>query len=219
MRWRNNRRSERVLRPKVAALPKEALQKLHERTVKFVEKSPLLRTLVASAQLSRGRLYLWAAPDVLMARITPLSAESMLLETPHRNSWVEHRRSTLSSVLKYVEADRDGTFHGLGSILGKGGKRSVQAVLYQDFGIPIPVLAEPREWYSKHRKPKIVETSDANDRILVRFFAEAMSGTFHGTCLYAFRDEAWNCYTIKPSASTTIGDAEAWLQKRAWRDW
>ncbi len=38
-----------------------------------------------------------------------------------------------------------------------------------------------------------------------------------GTCLYAQRDRQWGAYTIKPSESRTIAQAEIWLIKRKWR--
>ena len=172
-------------------------------------------------QLARGRLYVWRDPEDLMARITPLGPRSMLLETPRRNSWTEHKRSQLATVLKFVEGDTKGTFHGLGSLVAKqrGGKPSAQFVLHRDLKIPVRILAEPAYWYSMHRKPAIAEVNEAKDGVLVRFVADGLSGSFHGTCLYALRDGEWGCYTIKPSASETIASAEMWLDKRDWDDW
>ena len=214
---------ERVPRPKAAKLSKDELQRLQARAKKYLEESTILRELVGEVQLARGRIYLWRDRefDDLMARITPLGPRSMLLETPLRNSWTEHKRGQLATILKYAESDKKGTFHGLGSLIAKKGgtKPSAQAELHQDLGIPIPVLAEPGYWYSMHRKPSIAEISDSKDRALVRFVAFGMSGSFHGTCLYAFKDGEWGCYTIKPSASESIATAEAWLDKREWEDW
>jgi hypothetical protein len=212
---------ERVPRPKAAKLSKEQLQLLQARAAKFVEESIILRELVEEVQLARGRIYLWREPEDLMARITPLGPRSMLLETPRRNSWTEHKRGPLATVLEYIEGDTNGTFHALGSLVAKrtGSKPSTQMVLRRDLGIPIRVLAEPGYWYSMHRRPSIVEVSDAKDRALVRFVAYGMSGRFHGTCLYALKDGEWGCYTIKPSASETIATAETWLNKRDWKDW
>ena len=214
---------ERVPRPKAAKLSRDELQRLQARAKKYVEESTILRELVGEVQLARGRIYLWRDREVndLMARITPLGPRSMLFETPRRNSWTEHKRGQLATVLKYAESDTRGTFHGLGSLIAKksGTKPSGQAVLHQDLGIPIPVLAEPGYWYSMHRKPSIAEISDSKDRALVRFVAFGMSGSFHGTCLYALKEGEWGCYTIKPSASETIATAEAWLDKREWEDW
>jgi len=221
MRWRGRGWPERVPRPKVAKLSKEELQRLHARAVKFVEDSVILRELVDEVKLARGRIYLWREPEDMMARITPLGPRSMLLESPRRNSWTEHKRGQLATVLKYVEGDTTGTFHGLGSLVAKkrGATPSVQQILQRDFKVPVRVLAEPEYWYSMHRTPSIAEVSDAKDRVLVRFVAHGMSGSFQGTCLYALKDGEWGCYTIKPSASETIATAETWLDKREWEDW
>ena len=156
-----------------------------------------------------------------MARITPLGPRSMLLESPRRNSWTEHKRSQLATVLKVSEGDTQGTFHVLGSLVAKQrkSKPSAQIVLHRDLKIPVRVLAEPKYWYSMHRKPAIAEVSDTKDRVLVRFATDGISGSFHGTCLYALRDGEWGCYTIEPSASETISSAEKWLDKRDWEDW
>ena len=124
-------------------------------------------------------------------------------------------------MLKVVEGDCKGTFHGLGSLLTKqrGGKRSAQVVLHRDFKIPLRILAEPGDWYSMHRKPTIAEINGTNDRVLVRFVACGRSGPIQGSCVYALRNGDWDCYTIKPSASETIATAEMWLNKRDWEDW
>ena len=104
MRRRNRDWPERVPRPKLARLPQETLEKLHATAVKFVEKSDILREVVETVQVARGRLYFMRAADDLLARITPLDSESMkmLLETQHRNSWVEHKRGLLSALLKFI---------------------------------------------------------------------------------------------------------------------
>ena len=145
----------------------------------------------------------------------------MLLETPRRNSWTDHKRGELATVLSYMQSDTEGTFHGLGSLVAseRDPNPSVQRILHRDFEIPIHVLAEPEHWYALHRKPSIVEVSEAADSVLVRFVAQGMSGSFHGSCLYAQKDTEWGCYTIKPNASDTIASAELWLDKRGWEDW
>ncbi len=92
--------------------------------------------------------------------------------------------------------------------------------MYRELGIPVPVLAEPRYWYERHRTPVIAEMSEAEDHVLVRFESYSFSyGSFSGTCLYAKRGGDWGCYVIKPSASDTIETAMAWLEKRDWEDW
>ena len=59
MRWRNRNWPERTLRPKVAKLPREALQRLHARAVKFVEESLILCELVGvlSAGLKKTEFF------------------------------------------------------------------------------------------------------------------------------------------------------------------
>jgi hypothetical protein len=65
-----------------------------------------------------------------------------------------------------------------------------------------------------------MEASEDRTRVLVRFTAESMSGeSFGGTCLYVCQDGQWGAYTIRPSESKTIAQAEAWLGKRKWRAW
>ncbi len=221
MKRYNTSGSDGSARPKAVKLSREALQSLYVRAKKFVEESVILRELVGEVQLARGRLYLWRNPKNLMARITPIGPQSMLLETSRGNAWAEHKRSRLVDTLKFVEGDTAGTFHGLGSLLAKRavGESSPQLLLHQDLNIPVGILARPRHWYSNHRKPAIVEVNEAKDRALVRFVAEGLSGSFHGTCLYALCDGEWGCYTIKPSASASIASAEMWLDKRNWAGW
>lgn len=112
---------ERVPRPKAAKLSREELQRLQDRATKIVGESLILREIIEEVQLARGRLYLRRdrEDEELMARITPLGPRSMLLETPRRNSWTEHKRGQLAIVLKYVESDTKGTFHGLGSLVAR----------------------------------------------------------------------------------------------------
>ncbi len=195
MRWRNRNWPERTPRRKAVKLPREATQRLHARAVKFVEESLILRELLDNLRLVRGRLYLWRGPDDLMARITPLGPRSMLLESPRGNSWTEHKRGQLATVLKVLEGDTKRTFHGLGSLVAKqrGGRPPVQVVLRRNFKIPIRVLADPGYRYSMHRKPAIAEANDVKDRVLVRFAAYGILGPFHGTCLYALRDGERGC--------------------------
>lgn len=221
MRWRNRYRSERPPRPKAAKLHREACERLRSRAEEFVENSVVLGELIEKVQLARARLYFWRKPEDLMARITPLDPRNMLLEAPRGDSWTETKRGQLATVLKALEADTRGTFHGLGSLVTRqrGDKPPVQVILHRDLKIPVRVLAEPRYWYSMHRKPSIAEVDAAKDRALVRFIAHGISGSFHGTCLYALRDGVWGCYAIRPNASETISSAEKWLEKRGWEEW
>src|SRR5262245_30517692 len=150
----------------------------------------------------------------VLGRITPLAAAkgAMLLETENRSgSWSEEAKGTAQKVIKAVASDTEGSFHGLGSIdkvlrqSGKGltrlpvkkvGKNkfvysetgavcSVQEALFHYFGLPLEVIAEPSEWYSYHREPKIIESNKDKKRVLVAFSAIGPFGEFGGCCLYA----------------------------------
>lgn len=221
MRWRSGGWPERAPRPKAAKLPRAALDRLHASATRFVAESIVLRELMQDVQLTRGRLYFWREPEDLMARVTPLGPRSVLLESPRGDSWTEHKRGTLATVLRVLAADTRGTFHGLGALAEDhpDGDLPAQAFLHREVGVPIRVVAEPGRWYAMHRKPEIAEVSDAKNRVLVRFVAHGLTGSFHGTCLYALKEGAWGCYTIRPNASETIAAAEAWLEKRGWEDW
>ena len=88
MSWRN-RWPDRQPRPKAAKLPKEKLQRLHGRAVKFVQESLILRELVGEVKLARRRLYLWptwrAFPDNtdrLSMTFSPLQCSDCLLASP-----------------------------------------------------------------------------------------------------------------------------------------
>lgn len=184
-----------------------------------------------------------------LGRITPLAdaPSNFLLEVEHREGkWSEVARGSAQKLIRAVASDTEGTFHGMGSLdkalrrSGKGLERlpvkaqgktkfvyaetgvkcSVQETLFHYFGLPLTVIAEPSEWYSYHREPKIIEGSKDRTRIMVRFTAESFSGEeFGGTCLYACRDGTWDAYPIKPSESRDIASAESWLVKRKWQAW
>ena len=185
----------------------------------------------------------------VLGRITPLAGakKDLLLETERRNgSWFEVAEGLAAKLIKVIASDSKGTFHGLGALdkslrksdkglerlpvkmRGKaifvyantGEKCTAQEVLFHYFGLPVEVVAEPSAWYGYHRMPKIIEAAKDRTRVLVRFTAESMSGeTFGGTCLYVCQDEQWGAYTIRPSESNSIAQAEAWLVKRKWRAW
>ncbi len=185
----------------------------------------------------------------MIGRITPLTKpkDALLLETEYqKGSWTEIARGSAQELIDRVVGDIKGTFHGLGVLdksireSGYGTERqaveiqqglqfvytetgrecTVQEALYHFFEIPIPVIAEPSQWIRYRRKPKIVEVSEGQSRVLVRVSAESLSGEgFGGTCLYARIFGEWNVYTIKPNQSQSIVSAEAWLEKREWMDW
>jgi len=221
MGWRSDRWRPYEPRPKVAKLSAEQLERLRDTASRFVTRSKVLSVLVERVELTRGRLYLWRDETDLMARITPLSSATFLLESQPGTAWSEHARGTLRVVLVALERDRFGRFHGLGSLARKpkAGDSSVLATLHGTFGVPLDVVAEPREWYALRRQPGIVKHDTKRGRVLVRFTAIGPFGSFGGTCLYARRDGEWGCYVIKPSASASIATAEAWLARRSWQGW
>lgn len=96
----------------------------------------------------------------------------------------------------------------------------VQEVLFHYFGVPISVIAEPREWYVYHRTPHIREINKNNDKILIGFTSFSSLGDgFGGTCLYMKKDGKWVVFTIKPNQDTSINSSVLWLEKRKWKDW
>ena len=222
MGWRD-RWEPYVPRPKLAKLSAAALERCRATAATFVAKSKVLRELVTEVTLTRGRLYFWSGSESIMARVTPVSRVTFLLEVERRSGWSLVERDSLPAVLNAIERDRLGTFHGLGALATRtrknGGSGTVQQTLHRQLGIPVPVLAEPRGWYAMHRTPAIKEMDAGRGRVLVRFESFGIRGAFHGTCLYAHRDDEWGCYTVKPSASESIATAEAWLVKRGWEDW
>ena len=169
MSWRRHDWPARQPRPKVFKLEPEALARLHARATGFVEHSGVLRELLDSVQAARGRLYFWREPEDLMARVTPLDPRLMLLEAPRGEGWLEAKRGLLATVLKAIESDTRGTFHGLGVLATPPpvGEPPALFVLHRDVGIPLRVLAEPRYWHSMHRWPAIAEMSASKDRVLV----------------------------------------------------
>ena len=181
-----------------------------------------------------------------IGRITPLENKKLLLEVEGRSgSWHRVAQGTAAEVVGKITRDTQGTFHGLGdldaSLRKTGGSQNRLEALMQDdlrfvyadtgrecayhetlfhfFGVPISVIAEPRQWYRYHRTPRIVEVSADRIRILVEFTAYGISGSFSGICLYAQMDGEWNVFMIKPNQSQDIETAVAWLVKREWQGW
>ena len=97
---------------------------------------------------------------------------------------------------------------------------SVPEILFRYFGVPITVIAEPREWYAYRRRPHIKEIDENRKAVLVEFTAMSMSGEdFGGTCLYVRKEDEWGAFTIKPNQSDTIQSSMIWLEKRKWISW
>ena len=154
-------------------------------------------------------------------------------------------RGRAEEVISKIASDTRGTFHGLGRLdaslreagggvarlevkmlegfrfvyTSTGEECTFHEALFHFFGMPIEVIAEPRQWYIYHRKPQIVEVSEDQTGVLVRFTACDMSEPFSGVCLYTMIDDEWKAFTIKPNQSKDIATAIAWLKKREWREW
>lgn len=158
------------------------------------------------------------------------------------NSWSEVAKGNVQKLMRIVANDKWGRFHGLGSLdesLRKGralsplqkdgvkffyedsGARCTvqQEALYHYFGVPIDVIAEPRQWYIYQRQPVIVEHAKDKTRVLIGFVKSGIDSSFGGTALYIKKDAKWDVFTIKPSDSKTIATAESWIKKRGWKDW
>jgi len=161
----------------------------------------------------------------IIGRVTPIAGKRdvFLLEAKKMNrNWYEVIPGTIQEVLHSLANDTRGTFHGLGALeksLRQGGgiashlniKRqdpyrfsytdtgeecTVQEVLYHVFGVPISVIAEPREWYVYHRTPKIIEVSEDHTSIVVEFTNMDM---YYGreigdTCTYKKQDGTWDIF-------------------------
>jgi hypothetical protein len=230
----------------VRRLPADEQEKLLREMTKEIAASPVLSAFGLQANLRRGRFYIERSIPSgveVWGRITPL-ADELLLEH-ERRSWHEIARGSASKLIKTIAGDTRGTFHGLGALdtslrkagqgltrlpmeinaEGKfvyadtGGTCSVQEALFHYFGLPVEVIAQPAAWYAYHRTPRIVECDDDRARVLVRFTAVSLSGSFGGTCLYALRGGSWGAYPIRPSESGSIASAETWLVKRKWMPW
>lgn len=181
-----------------------------------------------------------------LGRISPLAHANgaLLLEVEGRSgAWSEVKKGRIQHLMKIIANDAQGRFHGLGSLnlsLQKAGglyqiavdrmeleffyqdskmKCGAQEALYHYFGVPISIIAEPRQWYIYHRQPVIVEASEDRTRVLVRFIKGGLMGDFFGTVLYIVKDDHWVFFTIKPSESKSIAAAEAWIRKALWRNW
>jgi hypothetical protein len=190
------------------------------------------------------------ADFVVIGRVTPLATPEsyLLLEVEYNyGSWKQIAKGGIRTITNAISGDKKGTFHGLGALdssmrlakkygkdkleVAKGDGISfyytnsnkqlgVQEVLYHYFGVPVPVIAEPRKWYIRHRTPRIREVDIDADTILVDFTSSSMCGdSFGGTCLYMKIEGQWNVFTIRPNQSLSIESSLSWLEKRKWQDW
>jgi len=247
-RWRDRWSDrEYVPRPKLYKLSAERRDNLLEQLTKGVEDSPVLSALGWTVHARRGRFYFEEDGEVV-GRITPIGPRKLLLEIQGRSAWREQAtKSSAAALVTHIASDDEGTFHGLGpldtmlrdhgparlemcpteerpndwwylDLAPADGTATVVEVLYHAFGVPIPVIAEPRGWWECHRTPAIVEHQPA--AVLVDFEQMSAYGNrFGGRCLYTKRDGVWGAYTIKPNQAASIDTSLAWLHKRDWRPW
>ena len=161
----------------------------------------------------------------IIGRVTPVSGkkEAFLLDAKKMNgNWYEVMQGTIEKIVLRIAKDTRGTFHGLGALekslrrtdnvsklpdiemqanyrfiyTNTGEECTVQEVLYHVFGLPIPVIAEPREWYAYRRTPKIVEINKKKTCITVEFSKMDM---YYGreitdTCLYKKQAGKWDIF-------------------------
>lgn len=247
-RWRNRWSDhEHVPRPKLRKMSAERRAAVLDQLTRGLADSPVLTALAWAVHARRGRYYFEEDGEVV-GRITPTGRDEFLLEVEGRSSWREEATNTSSAALvAHIAADDEGTFHGLGPLdavlrehgtarldmcstqgranewryvdaaPGNGGATVVE-VLYHAFGVPIPVVAEPRGWWECHRTPAIVEYRP--DAVFVDFEQMSANGNrFSGRCLYTRRNGRWGAYTVKPNQAASIDTSLAWLQKRGWCAW
>ena len=161
----------------------------------------------------------------IIARITPIEGKKnpLLLDAKKANeNWYEITRGSIKKVINRIINDKSGTFHGLGALddslrktegsqkqnylemrenysfvyLNTGEECTAQEALYYFFGIPIPLIAEPCEYYLYHRIPKIIEVNKERTEIIVEFTKLDMyfGGKFGDTCMYKKEDGKWGIY-------------------------
>lgn len=187
----------------------------------------------------------------VIARLIPIAGSkvTLLLEKERaKGTWFEIARGSVGKLSRIIVEDAKQTFHGLGPLdrsirqareegldrlqlikkgrlgfiyAGSGAECTVQEILFHYFGMPVDVIAEPREWYAYRREPRIIEISKDPGAVLVRFSSLNISFgmEFSGSCLYTFVNNRWQAFTVKPNQSESIAKAIAWLEKRQWQGW
>lgn len=238
MGW-GQRWPQREPRPTAARLDATKLQEVQARLQAQLSKSHILVALGLDSRVQRGRFYLESRLG-LLGRITPLAGARVvyLLEAPRGKNWTVKGRGIPEKLIEIVADDDLGTFHGLGA-LGRallergldvevdaqscypdGSQAGVHEFLFYRLGVPIEVLAEPRDWYLVHRSPHIVECDTQQRRVLVSFVSHSSHGeAFSGRCLYVRLDGQWRWFKVRPNQSQNIETALTWLEKRNWQGW
>lgn len=243
-RWSDH---QYVPRPKLRKMSAVRRAAVLDQLTQGIADSPVLSALGWTVHARRGRYY-FEQDGEIVGRITPTGRNMLLLEVGGGASWREiAKRASATALVAQIAADDRGTFHGLGALdaslrehgtarlemcptedhpnewwyldlVPADGIATVVEVLYHGFCLPIPVIAEPRAWWARHRRPAVVE--HRHDAVLVQFGQVSAHGDhFGGRCLYTRRDGEWGAYTIRPNRSASIETSLAWLQMRAWRPW
>lgn len=247
-RWRNRWGDRSYTpRPKLHKLSAERRDTVRDQLAEGIEGSPVLSALGWTVHARRGRFY-FEEGGAVVGRVTPTGPRELLLEVQGRSSWRQDaKKRSAAALVTHIASDDRGTFHGLGpldtmlrehgtarlemcptegrpdawwylDLAPADGTATTVEVLYHAFGVPIPVIAEPRGWWARHRTPAIAEHRPG--AVLVDFEQMSAYGDrFGGRCLYTTRDGAWGAYTIRPNQSASIDTSLAWLHKRDWRPW
>lgn len=173
-----------------------------------------------------------------LGRVTPLvSPVTLLLEAKKSESnWFKVKQGSTQEIIAALANDSEGTFHGLGALdqslrKVKGDMHleieirdnlrffyakteiecTVQEALYHFFGVPIDVIAQPREWFWYHRTPRIIEVGEDRKKVLVEFSAISMWGnSFEGRCLYGIKEDVWGAFVIRPNQSGSVESSWAY---------
>ncbi|WP_145347117.1 hypothetical protein [Rosistilla ulvae] len=205
-----------------------------------VALSPLLTQLEVGVVQRGSHFYLeydYAGVPLPVARITPMKGSpAFALESEAADAWVLYGQGTPSRIVKLLCNDTLGTFHALGSIdqtlRNAHGKIpeivqttprtfvykdtrlpcSLQEALHFYYGIPLVVVMEPRAFYSQHAEPSLLETSDDNCQILVRFCSRNPARPqIVGHGYYRYLDGDWYGIGVPPEIANTLDEAEAYL--------
>ncbi len=179
-----------------------------------------------------------------MARVLP-DGDALHIHVAGRAGWEERAAcGSAREVVDLLASDGAGAVHGLGALdamlrvhgvrrqemcqadddpgawwyldlAPAHGTASVPEVLYHAFGVPIPVIAEPRGWWRRFGRTAILDQRPG--AALVGFASEAAQTGRQ--CLYAERNGAWGAYPVRPAEDARVDAAVAWLARRDWRPW
>ncbi|WP_145122371.1 hypothetical protein [Rosistilla oblonga] len=214
-----------------------AMRRLQE----SVALSPLLVELGIVVAQRGSHFFLefdYGGTAIPLARITPMKeSPAFALESEGDSGWVLYGQGTPSRIVKLLCNDTLGTFHALGGIdqvLRNSAKKvpevvqktprtfaykrtnapcSLQEALYFYFGIPLVVAMEPREYYRQHAEPSLLETSDDQHQVLIRFCSRNPANPrILGHGYYRLLGGDWYGIGVPPEVANTLDEAEAYLK-------